>query len=114
MRLLAEANVACCNAPLAFKIVADFLGVSIPGRERSVTVKKKGLEKKDWPKEKRWLCWLCSVTKCQQLRGMLGELDDIHVGEWIMEAGDDPHLCFIGDGATSELKVRIAAKQASQ
>ena len=80
--------------------------------------KKKGLEVKE--KEKRWMPWVCAVTTCEFLRGMMGPLSDLQVHAWcgrwlfltchsqvaeeIIEAGDDPNFCYIADGATSEGK----------
>ena len=77
MTLMGKFNVEPTHAPGIYKFVADSLGVQLPGRERVCVSKKKGVEVKQ--KEKRWMPWVCAVTTCKFLQGMLGSLSDLQV-----------------------------------
>ena len=100
MKLIGMANVCPTRVPLCYKIVSDYHGIILPGRDRSVLVNmSEGVR----VYKKTYIQWIPSETTCLRVRTEMGAFSQLQVGEYIIENGGTAgNFAVHSDAATSD------------
>jgi hypothetical protein len=100
MKLIAMANLCPTRVPIAYKVISDYHGIILPGRERKVLVSvANGVVRF----ETKYLEWVPSETSCLRFRVEMGPFSQLQVGEYIIaNGGTSGNFAVHSDGASSD------------
>jgi hypothetical protein len=101
MKLIAMANVCPTRLSLVYKIVSDYHGIILPGRERQVRVSDDVNGVRTY--KTQFLQWIPNEGTCLNIRVEMGVLSQLQVGEFIIEHGGTAgNFAIHSDGASSD------------
>ena len=100
MKLIAMANLCPTRVPIAYKVISDYHGIQLPGRDRKVLVSvANGIKRFNT----KYLLWVPSETSCLRFRVEMGPFSQLQVGEYIIDNGGTAgNFAVHSDGASSD------------